>query len=441
MWLSHWSHAASALLTAAGLCVLFPGWTLADVQPGDTITKENMDKAGDLLIPGVQWFVQNGMPIKVAPTKKVEWPTLYREATEKYSSQVQLSADGREIFNYVAGAPFPNIDANDPLAGAKIMWNQEQKPAYTDNVGSEWLMETVTAQGARERTYQSAFWRRMMWTGRLYLDPKPVVRSNPPLRYTEQLGPLFEPFDLKGAGVLSNRYMAAAVPDDTYLYLPELRRVRRIGVEDRGDALWGADVDLDSLWGFNAKVSLWQFRLLAEKEILASLHAGQYGDHSIWCAPSDGTHGVRAFMPCNINWEKRPVWVVEGLPTAYSQYAFSKRILYVDQDTLSVLFTESFDQEEEPWRLFFNIFNYTKTPYEGYPARPLEGGQYNYEDEQAFTPYGLMADLQTAHGSVWDAPSGYVQPEDWLAEWYFNEAVPINTKDIYTTNSLMKSAR
>ena len=80
------------------------------------------------------------------------------------------------------------------------MWNQEQKPQYVDNVGCEWICELVNSKGELERTYGSQFWRRMMWTGRLYTDPKPVVPNNPPMRYTEQFGPLFIPNDLKGAG-------------------------------------------------------------------------------------------------------------------------------------------------------------------------------------------------------------------------------------------------
>lgn len=440
MQLSRWMKTACAIMVAGAVSFTVAGWATADVQPGDTVTKDNMDKAGDLLTPAMKWYVGHGMPMKVIPYKKIEWPRLFREATEKYAGQVKISPDGREMYNYVAGAPFPTIDPNDPLAGFKIMWNQEQKPAYTDNVGTEWIVELINSKGDMERRYSSAFWRRMMWTGRLYTDPKPVVPHNPAMRYTEQFGPLFEPNDLKGTGALSFRYMASDLPDDTYFYLPELRRVRRISVSNRSDAFWGMDYDMDALWGFNSKVSFWTFRLLAEKEILAPMHAGGYGER-IWCAPGDGTHGVLAFSPCKINWEKRPVWVVEGLPTAYSQYAFSKRVMYIDKDTLGVIFMEAYDQGGELWRIFFNMFSYTKKPYEGYPARPLEGGKYNYEDEWAYDPHGMTADLQTGHGSPWDAPSGYTKPSDWVNEWYFNESVPINTEAAFSINHMIQSAR
>lgn len=440
MQLSRWFKTTCAVVATGGLVLGTAGRTIADVKAGDTITKENMASAEEFLTPAMKWYVTNGMPMKIIDYKKIEWPKAFKEATEKYSGQVKISADGRDIFNYVAGAPFPQIDPNDPLVGFKIMWNQEQKPAYTDNVGTEWIVELINSKGEMERRYSSGFWRRMMWTGRLYSDPKPVVPHNPAMRYTEQFGPLFEPNDLKGAGVLSNRYMAADMPDDSYMYLPELRRVRRISVSNRSDAFWGTDYDLDALWGFNSKVGFWTFRLLAEKEILAPMHAGGYGKR-IACAPSDGTQGPRAFMPCGINWEKRKVWVVEGLPTAFSQYAFSKRIMYIDKDTLGVIFMEAYDQGGELWRVFFNMFDYSKKPYEGYPARGIEGGKYNYEDEWAFDPHGMTADLQTAHGSPWDAPSGYAKPTDWVNEWYFNETVPINTAEAFSINNLIQSAR
>ena len=126
MQLSRWSKTASALTAAVFVTCFTPTWSNADVNPGDTVTKDNMDQAGELLIPAIKWYVQQGMPIKVVPYKKVPLPKLFKEATEKYSGQVKLSADGHEIFNYVAGLPFPSIDPNDPMVGFKIMWNQEQ---------------------------------------------------------------------------------------------------------------------------------------------------------------------------------------------------------------------------------------------------------------------------------------------------------------------------
>ena len=69
--------------------------------------------------------IKRGFPITISETKRVEWPTAYKEATEKYAPQVKLSADGLTVQNYVAGQPFPNLDPKDPQFALKIMWNYE----------------------------------------------------------------------------------------------------------------------------------------------------------------------------------------------------------------------------------------------------------------------------------------------------------------------------
>ena len=110
-----------------------PSW--ADVKPGDTITQENIVQAEGLLTPATRWMLERGMRMDIVAPQKVEWPAAYRDASEQFAKQVELSADGKELSNYVAGWPFPQIDPNDPLAGHKIMWNYEHSPY--DSMGSE----------------------------------------------------------------------------------------------------------------------------------------------------------------------------------------------------------------------------------------------------------------------------------------------------------------
>ena len=404
------------------------------------ITRDNMDQAESLLTPSTRWMVERGMPITVQETQKVEWPQAYADATVKFSPWVKLSDDGRELTEYVAGAPFPFIDLNDPLAGYKIMWNTSQNPYITDNAGTDFSTELVNRHGEVEKQFSSS-WRRMAWTGRLYLDPKPTVPYNPALRHTTLLGPMTFPATDKGASVLTMSYVAANTPDDTYLYLPQLRRVRRIGIANRGEAVWGTDVDVDSFWGFAAKLSYWSFRVITEKDILAVVHSGKYGDRSAWCAPRDGQHGFLGALPC-VLWEKRRVWVIEATPTGYPRpYAYSKRILYIDQDFYAPLIQEMYDQNGELWKALHLCFFATKSPYWGYPIWPVEGGTYQAHEEWPFIPNGLMIDLQEEHATIFDAPSGNIEPFGWKTEWYFNTHAEQNAPDIYSTNYLVRSAR
>ena len=91
---SRWTQTARVFMAAAVVSFLSPTLLHADVKEGDTVTKANMDQAGDLLIPGIKWFVEHGMPIKVGPYKKVELPKLFKEALHHALTALQRARLG-----------------------------------------------------------------------------------------------------------------------------------------------------------------------------------------------------------------------------------------------------------------------------------------------------------------------------------------------------------
>src|SRR6516225_4219854 len=105
---------AAAIAVAAMFTNAFLQTASAEVKPGDLITYQNADKIRDLVSPGTLYKVNQGMSMKIVPTSRLDWPPPFKEATEKYSSQVRLSDDHRSLVAYVAGQPFPLIDPNDP---------------------------------------------------------------------------------------------------------------------------------------------------------------------------------------------------------------------------------------------------------------------------------------------------------------------------------------
>jgi hypothetical protein len=78
--------------------------------------------------PGTFIVVSRGMQMNIIPSGRVDWPPPYQDATEKYSSQVRLDRDHRNLLGYVAGQAFPLLDPNDPHVVTKIMWNQYFRP-------------------------------------------------------------------------------------------------------------------------------------------------------------------------------------------------------------------------------------------------------------------------------------------------------------------------
>src|SRR5712671_5018755 len=121
------------LVAFASVALMLPTIAAAQVKPGDFVTPENAPKVKELVSPGVYYKVERGMTMKIVPTERIDWPPPYKDATEKYSSQVRLTADHRSLVGYVAGQPFPLIDANDRDVAQKIIWNNVFRPLFTDD--------------------------------------------------------------------------------------------------------------------------------------------------------------------------------------------------------------------------------------------------------------------------------------------------------------------
>src|SRR5581483_492376 len=230
----------------AGLLAL-GGVLRADVVPGDRITEANVDAVKDLVSPGLEWCIRHGFPLTVIETKQIDWPQAYKDATERYSGQVRLGADGLSLKDYIAGLPFPLLDASDPHVAIKIMWNYDHNFFATDDLDARNFDADTGAIADHgpmtvERHFLIDHFRRLWWVGRLYVDPKPEKTPNGAGYELQQgLYPILEPFDVKGVGFLSYRYLDPAHHDDAWLYLPALRRVRRLSTAQRSDALFGQD--------------------------------------------------------------------------------------------------------------------------------------------------------------------------------------------------------
>jgi hypothetical protein len=362
--------------------------------------------------------------MRIVEARGIAWPAEFTKATEKYAKQVKLGEDSLTLSNYVAGLPFPDIDPNDPQVAVKIMWNYEYKPAITDdldlrNFDADTGAIEASQPMAVERHFLIDHARALFYNGRLYQEPRPFYQPNPS-KYRSSFGlyPILEPFDLKGVGAIGNRYIDPARHDDSWLYVPSTRRVKRLSTVQRSDALFGQDTDSDSYYGYNGHIAWMTWHFLGERELLAAMHAENYPVK--WASPADW-----AFDDV---WEKRQVYVIEGV-SKLPQYAYSKRIIFIDKEAWVVPYSDIYDRAGELWKIWINNWTFRT---KAFPHAPE-----SYPDERPFLPAIVMVDLQLEHATKAALPSHRYAGEQG---WYFNHGEKYGVEpDWFTVAALVEA--
>ena len=85
------------------------------------------------------------------------------------------------------------------------------------------------------------------------------------------------------------------------------------------------------------------------------------------------------------DWEKRNVWVVEGV-SKLPQYAYSKRVIFIDKETWVVLYSDIYDRAGKLWKVWINDFSFRKQAF--------PGADIKYRDEMRLPPAIVMVDMQ-----------------------------------------------
>lgn len=220
-------------VVAALVCAAVAG---AQVTPGEIVTSKDAGRVEELVSPGILWLVRHGMDLEIVPYQRHEPPPTYREATEKYSSQVRLRPDGvLDEATYVAGQPFPILDPNDPQIAVKVMYNVQRGRFATDDFTIR-MLETdggTMSVGDGASTFRIEVrkviesFRLLRYVGRT--EKAPVPRMPNPLGVLDKFGfyPLLAPYEERGNGLLYYRYLDPERDHDSWLYVPGFRRVRR----------------------------------------------------------------------------------------------------------------------------------------------------------------------------------------------------------------------
>jgi hypothetical protein len=157
-------------------------------------------------------------------------------------------------------------------------------------------------------------------------NPRSVARPNPDRVEKYQIFLVKSPFDIAGSAIMTWRYFAPQKEDNTFAYLPAIRRVRRMSPGNRSDTLFGSDMSVDDASCYDGKITAMEWKLLRRQEALLPFNFTNAGllvknEDEEWESSDrmkkfaygyekEGWQGAH-WAPLDWIWVKQPVYVIE----------------------------------------------------------------------------------------------------------------------------------
>jgi hypothetical protein len=344
---------------------------LCDVSPGDVIDQSNWQKLeGFVPDPVLNWVKKGDWVLaidKLNYDPAAYFPDFALEARQTNAGKHGLDEDGGivdlktgKMPEHIVGLPFPGIDPNDPGASVKMMHNNHYMQYLPGDLRFPFAI-TWAGRGGLEREIGAIILNAAQdgWPG--VLD-----RGNPNRMEKYSVILVQSPFDIKGTAVMTWRYLAATKPDDSFGYIPAIRRVRRMSPANRSDAFVGSDFCIDDANGYDGKVAAFEWKLLGQQEaIVPFLSTGpqpivqnENGEWKttkdvkelVWGYRKEGWQGA-PWAPTNTIWVKRPVYIMEVTPKD-KYYNYGTHYMWIDAQTYSCNYKVIHDRSGQYWKTF-----------------------------------------------------------------------------------------
>jgi hypothetical protein len=322
---------------------------------GFVITPSNLESARQLLDPDLAGLIEKGWltltvgePISFRPHKN------YIDATRNNTSPAVLGSEPGIILNYVGGRPFPeDPQVSDPQAGEKLVWNMRY--AYGGDGGKipemYWQYRDMKSQKVERELEFSAALMRLMY--RHVVEPIPSVKDNRYKTYSALTLTAHEPGDVAKTNLLIFYNSDDTAEEQGWMYVPLLRRVRRVATTMRTDSFLGSDIMIEDFLGYTGRIKDMNWSYGGTEHILLPMYRHDKIPHADRKARREDYnfvdfHGHSGCFP-NINWQVRKVHVLEGTPKR-SDHPVGKRLLYLDAQTMMPIFGKLYDRADVLWK-------------------------------------------------------------------------------------------
>ncbi len=332
------------------------------IPPGTQITTANWKQYQNFLPVGIQamysgqygFKVGDGsdFAINVGPTVSTPLPKEVQTNAEKYGHQarlVKLPSGGYGIEGYVAGMPFAN--PTEPDLGTKIMYDlwYDFWP-FLISYHSHFFIEDRYGNTTPEESIATT-WQLM----HLSDSPYPINQPYAAGFYHNTRDLLLLPEQSKYTTALDLQPDDPSAVQETYVFLPSLRRPLRLSSAARCSPILGTDwAQDDNAGGIAFQVGLFNAKLLGEKKVLAIVHA----NITAGTGSRDNLEKVlhtglpipgwpRAAMG---NWEVRDAYIIDVQPIN-KDYCYAHKVFYVDKQNWTTLFYETYDKQAKLWKV------------------------------------------------------------------------------------------
>ena len=268
-----------------------------------------------------------------------QWPgehqKVRREASERNKGKARLDEKGH-LIDYENGIPFPGS-----TKGIEIAWDFVNSRNYGEELLARFYT-AVTDKNGHSR-YSVAEQCYLWWKGRLHGKYVPRLEPNPNnYDFYSTMG-FRSPYDLLGLVMITHRYDSADREDDMWMYIPTLRRVRRMSTAQRWDKMpGGQDITWDAATGFQGKPTNYEWEYLGRKLLLCGRQAKDQLQE-IADKPGGGTTDQL--------YQRVNTVLVQYIPKIVS--SVSKAIMYLDPETYACYYVEFYDRRGRPY-LFYN---------------------------------------------------------------------------------------
>ena len=330
-------------------------------KPGEVIDQTNYKNYEHLFSEGFVKGFEDGfgglvkpLSITITEAKPAPFSKVFMEASEKNRGKFSLDGEGEITGGYkYDGLPFPDLKKDDKDFVLKAMWNYNYR--YQLDTESQVVM------GFTKRKGESGTWFRaninwMYFANRMYDNPKPMI-DTPIGVFKAMVLHYTEPVAVKDTILLTYRFLETKKSDETFIYLPTLRRCLRGEAGQRSTPVSGSIQAPDDFFLFDGRVPDFKYELVREQKVLGLADS----KFNVADAKKQNSQGIDVPF-FHEDWEVRDVYVIDILAKD-PKYPQSRKRVYMDKENYAMYYADAYDRAGKIWKVW--TAEYRKFPQQG----------------------------------------------------------------------------